>query len=347
MKTIAFFNNKGGVGKTTLVHHLAWMYADLGVSVVAADLDPQANLTSMFLEDSQVFELLNEQSHGGTIHRALKPLLEGTGDIETPYAHRVSDGLSLLPGDLALARAEGELSSQWSACLDGNPRAFRVISAFWRILAAACAELEADLVLIDVGPNLGALNRAVMVAAEQVIIPLAPDLYSLQGLRNLGPTLTDWRRQWRDRLDRKPAQLAELALPEGEMRPAGYVVLQHAIRLDRPTQAYAAWMERIPGEYREHIEGDATPPRLAMVDDPHCLTTLKHYRSLMPLAQEARKPIFQLRSADGVRGSHMRAVQSCYADFQELAVRIAQRCNVPLPGSANQVVVEPTVASVD
>lgn len=50
MKTIAFFNNKGGVGKTSLVYHLAWMYADLGLSVVAADLDPQANLTSMLLK---------------------------------------------------------------------------------------------------------------------------------------------------------------------------------------------------------------------------------------------------------------------------------------------------------
>ena len=45
---IAFFNNKGGVGKTSLVYHLAWMYFDLGLRVIAADLDPQANLTSAF-----------------------------------------------------------------------------------------------------------------------------------------------------------------------------------------------------------------------------------------------------------------------------------------------------------
>ena len=57
MKTIAFFNNKGGVGKTSLVYHLGWMYADLGLSVVAADLDPQANLTSMFLSDERLEEL--------------------------------------------------------------------------------------------------------------------------------------------------------------------------------------------------------------------------------------------------------------------------------------------------
>ncbi|MCY4627654.1 MAG: ParA family protein, partial [Acidobacteria bacterium] len=42
MKTVAVFNNKGGVGKTSLVYHLAWMYAELGSNVLVADLDPQA-----------------------------------------------------------------------------------------------------------------------------------------------------------------------------------------------------------------------------------------------------------------------------------------------------------------
>lgn len=329
MRTIAFFNNKGGVGKTTLVHHLAWMYAELGLSVVAADLDPQANLTSMFLSEERVYQLLASDGLPRTIQGALFPLLDGTGDIDMPHIEHVGDGLALLPGDLALARAEGELSAQWSACLDGSARAFRVISAFWRILARAAAEVHADLALIDVGPNLGALNRAAMIAAERVVIPLAPDLYSLQGLRNLGPTLKEWRRQWSDRLERRPATLAEFALPTGEMRPAGYVVLQHAVRLDRPTQAYAMWMERIPREYRRHIANGQGAAEVA--DDPNCLTTLKHYRSLMPLAQDARKPIFNLLPADGVRGGHMQAVKSSRDDFRLLARRIAERCQVPLP----------------
>ena len=42
---LTFFNNKGGVGKTSLVFHLAWMFAEMGKRVVAVDLDPQANLT--------------------------------------------------------------------------------------------------------------------------------------------------------------------------------------------------------------------------------------------------------------------------------------------------------------
>ena len=49
MITIAFFSNQGGVGKTSLVYHLAWMYADLGISAVAVDIDPEANLNTMNL----------------------------------------------------------------------------------------------------------------------------------------------------------------------------------------------------------------------------------------------------------------------------------------------------------
>ncbi len=52
--TIAFFNNKGGVGKTSLVYHIAWMMADMGMRVVAADLDPQGNLSAAFLDENRL-----------------------------------------------------------------------------------------------------------------------------------------------------------------------------------------------------------------------------------------------------------------------------------------------------
>ena len=80
MKTIAVFHNEGGVGQTSLVYHLACVYADLGVQVVAADLDPQANLTSMFLEEERMASLRSETSARRTIHGSLQPLLEGVGD---------------------------------------------------------------------------------------------------------------------------------------------------------------------------------------------------------------------------------------------------------------------------
>jgi len=329
MKTIAFFNNKGGVGKTSLVYHLAWMYADLGLSVVAADLDPQANLTSMFLDDERLEALWNGAASRQTIYGALQPLLEGTGDVATPHLEEAAPGLSLVVGDLALSAAEDELSSQWPDCLDRKPRAFRVLSALWRALRVAAEQSEARLVLVDVGPNLGAFNRAALVSADFVAVPLAPDLYSLQGLRNLGPTLRRWRDEWRERRERNP--IADLQIPEGAMRPVGYVVMQHAVRLDRPVKAYDRWMQRIPDAYCEAVLDEKPQPGVRTDNDPHCLATLKHYRSLMPLAQEARKPMFHLKPADGAIGGHARAVQDCYGDFRALARRIAHACGVGLP----------------
>jgi cellulose biosynthesis protein BcsQ len=327
VKSLAFFNNKGGVGKTSLVYHLAWMYAELGLPVLAADLDPQANLTSMCLDDDRLEALWGDDGRD-TIHGALRPLLEGTGDIAPAHVEDIAPGLGLLSGDLRLSLAEDELSSQWPDCLDRKPRAFRVISALWRSLRAAADTRGAHLVLIDVGPNLGALNRTVMVASDHVAVPLAPDLYSLQGLRNLGPTLRRWRSEWGERRDRNPTP--QIPLPTGEMRPIGYVLMQHAMRLDRPVKAYDRWMTRIPAAFR-HDMLDEDEQAATIATDPYCLAALKHYRSLMPLAQDARKPMFLLRPADGALGGHGQAVRDCYDDFERLARTLAQRIGVPLP----------------
>ena len=322
MRLVAFFNNKGGVGKTSLVYHLAWMYSGLGRNVVAADLDPQANLTSLFI-DHDSLEPLWEGQGRTTVYGALEPLLEGVGDIGSPHLVERGPGLHLVVGGLKLAAAEDEISGQWPGCLDRKPRAFRVVSALWRVLRRAAVQAEADLVLVDVGPNLGALNRAALVAADYVVVPLAPDLYSLHGLRNLGPTLRDWREQWAERRPRNP--VADLALPAGAMRPLGYVVMQHAIRQDRPVMAYQRWMDRIPGVYSREVCSQDPQSALTVSDDPNCLAILRHYRSLMPMAQEARKPIFALEPADGAIGGHARAVRDCYRDFRALAGTILDR----------------------
>ncbi|MDQ6783610.1 MAG: AAA family ATPase [Actinomycetota bacterium] len=330
MPVVAFFNNKGGVGKTTLVYHVAWMLRELGVKVLAVDLDPQANLTSAFLDD-EVVEALWQDNDRRSIYGALLPLFEGVGGLAEPYVHEVVAGLGLLPGDLQLSGTEQELSTAWPNAGDGNSRAFRVLSAFATLARQGAEASEADLVLVDVGPNLGAINRAAMVASDHVVVPLAPDLYSLQGLRNLGPTLREWRQQWEERSPRAPSGLW---LPQGGMRPTGYVVLQHGIRLDRVVGAYDRWLQRIPAEYRRVVleEDPANSPRPE--DDPHCLGLLKHYHSLVPMAQEARRPVFLLRSADGAIGAHQQAVLNAYGHFRELTRSILAAVGVVEPGTA-------------
>ncbi len=324
MKTVAFFNNKGGVGKTSLVYHLAWMFAEKGRRVIAADLDPQANLSGMFLTE-EAMEKMSDDPARKTINDDIAPLFEGTGDIASaPHIEEISERIGLLTGDLGLSRQEDELSHQWPRCLDEDPRAFRVTTAFARLISGAAARFEADLALVDVGPNLGALNRASLVACDHVIVPLAPDLFSLQGLRNVGPTLKKWREAWSERRAKKPAGL-ELDLPQGTMDPAGYVIMRHSVRNYRPGKAFARWIGKIPGEYRQSVVREGASAGDSDAANPHLLAHLKDYRSLMPLAQEASKPMFKLKPADGAIGGHQTAVQECYRDFRDLAVTIESR----------------------
>jgi chromosome partitioning protein len=115
---LAMFNNKGGVGKTTLTYHLAHMYQRLGVRVLAVDLDPQSNLTAAFLNEDDLAVLWDEaqspawnvpqhpldgwpaktSSETGTIAKAVRPIMDGIGDIEYFDPVQILDGLWLNSG---------------------------------------------------------------------------------------------------------------------------------------------------------------------------------------------------------------------------------------------------------
>lgn len=329
---LTFFNNKGGVGKTSLIYHLAWTFASLRKRVVIIDLDPQANLTAAFLDEDTIETIWNQQNVGSTIYQCVKPLT-GVGDIVQPVLQNIATDLYLLPGDVNLSGYEDTLSSEWPNSMgDKNLyRPMRILSSFWQVMQMAAAKMQADLILVDIGPNLGAINRSVLLATDYVVIPLGADLFSLQGLKNLGPTLRSWKNLWQRRLlnwdsGSDQVHFPGFNLPQGHMQPIGYLCQQHGVRLDKPVLAYDKWVQRIPEVYREYVLNESVPElAIRQEDDPYCLATIKHYRSLIPMAQEHRKPIFNLSSADGAIGAHANAVQGAKKDFIQLAKRIADQ----------------------
>jgi len=328
---LTFFNNKGGVGKTSLIYHLAWMYAELGKKVVVVDADPQSNLTAAFLSEEEIALIWQGNERGSTLHRCVNPLAE-VSDIDSPRTVSVADAIKLIPGDVALSGFEDSLSSQWPDSLgDRNLyRPMRILSAFWQVMQIAARSSDADLVMVDIGPNLGAINRSVLLATDYVVIPLGADLFSLMGLRNLGPELRKWRTAWKKRIENwrqsdDAKRHPEFVLPPGEMRPIGYLCQQYGVRLDRPVKAYDKWVKKIPSVYRKDVLGEGAVDGLVHENDPHCLATIKHFRSLVPMGQECRKPIFKLTSADGAIGSHANAVQSAREDFKSLANKVWER----------------------
>ncbi len=330
MTTLALFNNKGGVGKTTLAYHLAIMMSRLGRRVLVVDLDPQANLTSHFLDDQELESVWTGTGEASTVADAVKPIIDGLGDIATVAPRSVSEDLWLVPGDLDLSRFEEQLAGAWPLSFTGdNPAAVRTTTAFHRIVEAAAAQVTPDVVIVDVGPNLGAINRAALLTADHVLIPVGADLFSMQGLRNLGPTLRVWRRTWQDTV--LPRVPAGISAPPGGMNPLGYVVMQPSMRLDRPVKAYGRWLDRLPATYAEYVLGQ----RGAAGQD-HEVARIRNYRSLMPLAHDARKPMFDLRAADGAVGSTQRYVANCRTEFETLTRDVLTRlARSPVDGPAS------------
>lgn len=320
---IAFFNNKGGVGKTSLVYHCAYMFAEQGLRVLVADLDPQSNLSIMALDEARLEALWPDDEHPLTLYGAVAPLFDGTGDVQSAHIESLAPDLGLLVGDLALSRIEDDLSTAWSRCPEGDERALRVTTAFWHVIDDAAKRHHADIVLMDVGPNLGAINRAALVASSHVVMPVTPDLSSLLALKHLGLTLHAWRADWA--MARLRVQsVSDALLPPGNMLPVGCVLMQVVERYGYSSKANAQWQTELQHVYQQSVLG--LPVNLDIGYGDECvIQRIKHYRSLMPMAMEMRKPMFSLSSADGAIGAHQTNVQQCYGDFSALTQAIAAR----------------------
>jgi len=333
MRIIAFPSVSRGAGQSSLVFHLAWMYADLGVAVVVADFDPQARLTSKFLDTGEADALWSgDKATRMTVYPSMRALLAGEGDPDLPSLDEISPGIDLFPGDPALAELEDELSVQWSRRHDSDAPTLTTLGRIRRMLERTAEKYEASLVLLDVGPNLGALNRAILMTADDTVVPLATDVSALHGLRIFGPTLWSWRREREGLLaGGSRAQSGDSCLPAKAIPVAGCVLLERAFLLNRPLDVPDRWAQRLEQEYAASVLHEPGTVGQSVGEHSQPLARLKHHPSLLPMAREARKPMFLLQSADGVIGSETRAVQVCYREYRDAANRVARSCGFPLP----------------
>lgn len=221
VQLISVFNNKGGVGKTTLSFHLAHALAELGHRVLAVDLDPQCNLSIYSLTEEQIqsiwdaenkfidepgFEAARKElgdkktlalcSEPRTVHFLLKPAEEGTGDLSTlPPPLEIAKNFHLIPGRLTLHMYEEALARRWSEAFVGQPLAIRTLSEIRRLVHQYAEEYGYDFAIIDTSPSLGQLNKTILTTVDAFLIPCAPDLFSLYGIRNIGNSLNRWQQE--------------------------------------------------------------------------------------------------------------------------------------------------------
>jgi len=352
MTRIAFFNNKGGVGKTTLVcniaHHLA---ARDGMKVLLVDLDPQCNTTQLVLDASKCAALYWPDEAGSlsaaerdgtdTIYEAVRQMEEGEALPAAVTPTRAEDNrfkIDLIPGHPRMSVFEDLLGQWFREAQSGEIAGLRKTLWLNSLLTLDAIRprdaAKYDVILFDVGPSLGALNRSVLAASDRFITPMGADIFSIVALRNIAEWVAHWSSLYAQGvslcIQNNPGAVERFDI-EGTRSVAqgfaGYTVQQYStvtIRGERrATQAYDEILNRIPTQVETHLRS-ITAPGLSL--EKLKLGDVPNLRSLVPLAQSANSPLAELNSRDGLTGGQYSQQRSYVKLIDSVTKRLKDNC---------------------
>ena len=335
MKTISLFNHKGGVGKTTLAINVADAFVDLGLSVLLIDADPQCNLTSFFLEEGQLDELLggSDGESGNTIWSAIKPVVDGKGPIKKikPFRINGKDNLLLCAGDVLLADYEEELPSAWTGSFARKQRDYDVMCALSRAARDQAKAFKSDIVIYDVGPNVGALNRTILLDCDFFATPVAADLFSLRALATVGRSLSRWIRDW-ETVRHLALSKGQEQLLSGQPVYLGYITSAYKVSSGRiATRPHEYWEKKIAPRVRTCIVQDLQKVHPDLVPQTtNKIAAIKDFHSLAPQAQTLGLALGKMKGH--VNPGYYPQVEEAAAEFQDLARELLKRMGITVKG---------------
>lgn len=330
-KTISIFNNKGGVGKTTYMYHVAHLLAEQNKTVLMVDLDSQCNLSAYTLDDSTLLKSWGgKRGHGGnSIWRIIEPVYKGIGDFYKRKPTKINDYLHLIPGDVSLSTFEDLLGDTWNAAKGGAEQALRVQTAIYRYIVFCANKINADIVMLDLGPNLGALNRAALAGSDYFIIPMSPDLFSIRGTENLGNKLVQWNKDW-NQIHQAWEGDDTLELPKGKPSFLGYVTQQHNSRTNKDgmTKGWSIFGDRVDISVQENIVHKLGPINQVynwkQHQTPSKLGAIPNLHSLIPYSLEAKKPVFNCTYKEGLTGAHITRAKETRMHFDSIMSKLSE-----------------------
>ncbi len=353
LRIISVFNNKGGVGKTTLTFHLAHSLAELGKRVLLVDLDPQCSLTIQAMDAERIhsiwqdedefveafdearrklgdakFKTLNDAPR--TVHYLLKPTEEGTGELpKLPPPICLARNLDLLPGRLTLHMYEAKIAVRWNDTYAGDPLAIRTLTRIRSIVETYAQERNYDIAIIDTSPSLGALNKVAISTADAFLVPCLPDMFSLYGIRNIGRSLSEWSGQF-ETIFKLISNEKRKLFPKDFVCFVGFTIFNAkkyaGLNVWDLAQAHFNYAKQIPATIMAHIPEAV---RRALPDEslaePIGGTAVMHTHNTYPShAQKYHVPMWGVPSANldkddrstvsGNRVKYM-ATQAGYLDF--------------------------------
>ena len=316
---LTIFNHKGGVGKTTLTVNVAAALAQKDKTVLLVDTDPQCNLTSYLLADGVVDDLLDnsDDTDGQTIWTAVKPVYDGIGPVRVldPIETGINN-LFLVPGDIRLSEFELFLGDAWTDSLKRRLGALRATGSISLLVNAIAAQYDVDYVFYDTGPNIGPLNRVLLLDSEYFIVPVACDLFSVRALSTLGQTLKGWIIDWQTISSLAPD---DAYLLKGMPHFLGYIPQRFKVYGQRMARAPSRYLSSITRRiYSDIIDVlRSVNPRLSSESVERAkLGQVKEFGVLIQEAQRQGVPLYQ------VEGQNETQREMAWAAFKEIADNI-------------------------
>lgn len=204
-KIISVFNNKGGVGKSTICWNLAHALGKKGKKTLLIDFDPQCNLSIAMLGETIFVKTLPTQNvpYGTTIRSFLQRFLQNTGGEEV-FLYKgpnTSKNVDLIAGDFWLNIYADSLNVGNDLLMGSGLSRY---TALQKIVSATQekANLSYDFVVVDLPPSFGALVRAAFYSSDYYVVPCTSDNFSVYCVGLIGQMVPAFIADWNIGLNR-------------------------------------------------------------------------------------------------------------------------------------------------
>lgn len=324
MKIISLFNNKGGVGKTTYLYHIAHLLSE-NYNVLIVDCDSQCNLTSYSINDNEIIKSWKDS--GNSIYQIVFDLIEGVGDFKKRKPYELKNNLWLVPGDIEFLLFEDKLANTWVRARGGEAYSLRLQTAIYRYInyLSNDKKMNFDIVLLDLGPNLGSLNRSLLISSDYFIVPATPDLFSIKGTENLGKRIEAWSNEWA--LTQEHKDSLKFDIPLGKPKFLGFVAQTYNMRSgnsENMTKGWATYGDILQSSIEENIVNKLKPLNQCFNqnDLPVKISQTPNLNSLVPYSMNAKKPVFDCTYDDGLRGAHIAKARESRKYFEPIEIYV-------------------------
>lgn len=340
MKSIAFFNNKGGVSKTTTAFNLGWKLAEMGHRVLLVDADPQCNLTGMVMgfsshQDLEEFYVDHPEQN---LKNALRPAFESRPQLLSAVdcvEVENCEGLFLLPGHVGLAEYEVQLGLAQE--LSGSIQALQNLPGSFRYLyEITAASLDAEIIIIDMSPGLGSINQNLATTADYILVPAAPDVFSVMAIDSISRILPRWI-EWGKRASQMEIfQEAAYPLNQPKVKLLGTIVQRYNVRNSAPSRKFLKYFEDLDDTIENKLVPALQDTGSTLSDSVYAensdegsryrIASIPNFNSLIAASQRSSKPVFTLTQSDvGQVGSAWNTSEGNIERFNEIFETLAKR----------------------